>query len=156
VICHPADAPFLRGDARPPPLRRGVGNVYEELMCGIEDRHPSSCPVDEVFEEGAWKWGFTIVPVPGHTEGSSMLWHEPTRTLFSGDAILAGVPPQRWIEGMYLAVPAFSLDVERCRDAVKRFLDHLPPVEVLAAGHGPPITRETSAKLMALRRKVGH
>jgi glyoxylase-like metal-dependent hydrolase (beta-lactamase superfamily II) len=154
VICHPADAPFLRGEATPPALRRGVGNLYEELMCGIEDRWPSHCAIDDVFAEGPWNWGFHIFPVPGHTEGSAMLWHEPTRTLFSGDAIIAGLPPQRWIEGMYLAVPAFSLDVEGCRDAVKRVLRDLPPTDALCSGHGPPITRDTTAKLARLRLSV--
>jgi glyoxylase-like metal-dependent hydrolase (beta-lactamase superfamily II) len=101
VICHENDAAALSGRVSAPPLVRkdaeavsqfGRQRFYERWLCSYEDHAPAHCEVDELYDEGAWKWGFRIVPVPGHTEGSVMLYHEPTRTLFSGDAILVGTP----------------------------------------------------------------
>jgi glyoxylase-like metal-dependent hydrolase (beta-lactamase superfamily II) len=150
VCCHRHDAACLRGACAPVRLGgRGRGRLYEEVLCAVEDLAPARCDIDEVFDEGPWKWGFHVVPTPGHTEGSVMLWHEPTRTLFSGDAILAG--PLRWIERLALAVDGFSLDVDACHAAVQRYLRDLPPVGVLASGHGPAVTRDPADKLLALR-----
>jgi len=147
VICHRHDEPFLTGTAKPPALRRGIGTFYEELLCVIEDRWPARCEIDEVFDDGIWKWGFRIIPTFGHTEGSVMLYHEPTKTLFSGDSILTGIPPFRSLERLHLAVPSFSNDYQSCRESVRRFLKERLPIDTLCSGHGPAVTLEVSKKL---------
>lgn len=168
VICHANDAAALTGRVSPPPLVRhdaearalfGKQRLYERVLSAYEDRAPALTEVDELFDEGAWKWGFRVVPVPGHTEGSVMLYHEPTRTLLSGDSILVGDPLSRVFGSAFglahpkqlrLAEPGFSQDPVSAHLAVKRFLRHLPPVEVLAAGHGPAIDEAVQAQLMRL------
>ena len=152
VVCHERDVPELTGQAKPAPMVPGARWPHEKLLCAIEDRFPARCEVDEAFSDGALAHGFRVVHVPGHTSGSAMLHHEPTGTLFAGDAILAGIPPLRLFEYPRLAVPGFSSDVERCRQRVREFLEELPPTEVLCSGHGPPITREVGRKLSRLRR----
>jgi glyoxylase-like metal-dependent hydrolase (beta-lactamase superfamily II) len=160
VICHENDAQVLAGNKTPPPLCRdaaatrelGKQRFYEKWLCSYEDHAPAHCQVDELYDEGAWKWGFRIVPVPGHTEGSVMLYHEPTATLFSGDAILVGLPLMRASKKLRLAEPGFSQDVDSCRLAVKRFLKHLPRTEVLCSGHGPAVDEGTQQKLLRLLR----
>lgn len=180
VICHENDAGPLSGRVSPPPLVRkdtealslyGKQRIHERLLCAYEDRAPALCEVDELYEEGAWKWGFRIVPVPGHTEGSVMLYHEPSRTLFSGDAILVGSPLARAAnvlgpkiigkriadqgKKLRLADAGFSQDAPSCHLAVRRFLRHLPPVEVLCSGHGPVLDEATQARLEKLLRETG-
>ncbi len=150
VACGPADAPFLSGQSRPARLARGLAPFYIELLNHVEDRFPAVCPVDERYESGAWRWGFHVVPTPGHTEGSSMLYHEPTATLFSGDSVIVGIPPLRLLKGLSLAVPGFSLDPEVCHAAVRGFLKDMPRVDTLAAGHGPVIRRAAREKLLGL------
>jgi glyoxylase-like metal-dependent hydrolase (beta-lactamase superfamily II) len=151
VICHADDARILSGEKPAPPLKRGVGRFYDEWLCGLEDKYPAVCEVDETYETGAsWKWGFRVVPVPGHTEGSVMLYHEPTATLFSGDAILVGFPLYRSARSLRLAIPAYSLDIESCHRAVRRFLKELPPTEVLCSGHGPALTDAPRQRLLKL------
>jgi glyoxylase-like metal-dependent hydrolase (beta-lactamase superfamily II) len=164
VICHENDAAALSGQVSAPPLVRkdpeqisqfGKQRFYDRWLCAYEDRAPALCEVDELYDEGAWKWGFRIVPVPGHTEGSVMLYHEPSRTLFSGDAILVGNKLTR-ISGagkdrsLHLAESAYSQDAPSCHLAVKRFLRHLPPVDVLCSGHGPALDETTQARLEKL------
>jgi glyoxylase-like metal-dependent hydrolase (beta-lactamase superfamily II) len=150
VFCHPDDAPFLRGE-RTPPRMSGTGKpVFYELLCRIEDRYPSRCTIDGVYEEGRWLWGFRVVPAPGHTEGSVMLFHEETATLFSGDVILAGYGPIRAIEKVRLADRHFTPDLERCQVSVRAFLREMPPVDTLCSGHGPVVHKGVREKLRAL------
>jgi glyoxylase-like metal-dependent hydrolase (beta-lactamase superfamily II) len=150
VICHEHDAPLLSGEAKPARLARGTAWLYEEVLCWFEDKWPARCKVDEALREGEWRHGFEVTGVPGHTEGSAMLYHGPTKTLFSGDTILAGPPPLRSIERLRLAVPGFSVDVETSHKNVRKFLEKLPPTKRLCSGHGPAITADAHEKLRRL------
>jgi glyoxylase-like metal-dependent hydrolase (beta-lactamase superfamily II) len=155
VICHRADAGVLSGAEPAPPLARRGAPIGEDLLCRVEDRFPARCPVDDVYGDGAWRWGFEVVPVPGHTAGSVMLYHAPTETLFSGDAILSSPLALRWFVSLRPAVAGFSLDVEACRDEVRRFLQKLPPVGTLSAGHGPPVVTGADHALLGLLSRLG-
>lgn len=150
VICHEKDAPFLLGEQVPPRMAIGRAPVYQEWLNLFEDRFPARTVVDEVYHDGNWKWGFHVVPAPGHTEGSVMLVHEPTETLFSGDNILAGIPPLRAVEHLSLAAPGFSQDTELCNGHVLRFLKELPSIQTLCSGHGPIVSKNTGQKLKQL------
>lgn len=150
VICHPNDVPTLHGLCPPTSLLYGDEPFYEKALCVIEDHFYPTCQIDECFEEGQWKWGFHVIPTPGHTEGSVMLYHEPTKTLFSGDSILSGIPPLRAIEYLSLAHNGFSLDVELCHESVRTYLKALPETDILSSGHGPVVTKGTSEKLKRL------
>jgi glyoxylase-like metal-dependent hydrolase (beta-lactamase superfamily II) len=150
VYCHRDDAPFLSGAATPAPLTPSARHLHERLLTRFEDRFPARSVVDDVWDDGPWKFGLHAIAVPGHTEGSSMLYHEPSRTLFSGDAILSGPAPLRAFERLRLAVPGFSLDVERCHDEVKRYLRQLPATDTLCSGHGPAVRDDVERKLKQL------
>ena len=153
VSCHENDAGVLRGVKAAPPLAGSVKQrLYERVLSAYEDRAPAFCEIDETFEEGSWKWGFTIIPVPGHTEGSVMIYHEPSQTLFSGDAILVGMPLRRRSKSLRLAEAGFSQDVESCHHAVRRFLRQLPRTQILCSGHGPALDENTEARLVKLLR----
>lgn len=151
IVCHEADAPILEGRA-PAPKICGLANqhLHERLLCYIEDRAPARSKVDEELSEGRWRKSFRVLHVPGHTEGSMMLLHEPTQTLFSGDAILAGIAPLRFFEKLSLAMPGFSLDIPEVHARTKQAIALVPDVKALCSGHGPMITEATSEKLRRL------
>jgi len=150
VACHVADAGELSG-ARPfAPMARWPSWPIDYLLCRIEDRFPARSAVDDVFPDGAWRFGLRVVHVPGHTSGSVMLHHEPTGTLFTGDAVLAGIPPLRWFERPTLAKAVYSSDVARCHMLTRSFLADLPPTRTLCSGHGPAITERVEEKLRRL------
>lgn len=155
VVAHASDAAVLSGRVPAPRLAGRGAALHDEILCRIEDRWPARTEVDEVWSEGAWRHGFRIVPVPGHTDGSVLLHHEPTATLFSGDAILTGVPPMRFFELIRLARRGYSLDVDACREGVLRFVESLPPTETIASGHGPLVARDAHAKLRRLLERRG-
>ena len=150
VICHADDAQVLSGAAPRDKMAKGKARFHEELLCHIEDHFPALSPVDETYGKGDWKWGFHIVEVPGHTPGSVMLHHDATRTLFSGDAILTGIPPVRALEVIRLAEPGFSDDTESCRALVREYLRQMPPTDAVCSGHGPLVHKRASEKLRKL------
>lgn len=150
VVCHAADAPFLDGTASPPPLSGRPMGFFYKVACGLQDLQPAICPIDETFQSGPWKYGFSIHPAPGHTDGQVMIYHRPTRTLFSGDAILAGYPPFRIGQKLRLAMAEYSPNVRMCHETTKRFIMHMPRIERLCPGHGPMLTHEASLKIRAL------
>lgn len=150
VVCHSNDAAILSGRRTRAKLARGQASLVQEALCHFEDNLPAKTKIDEHYSIGEWKFGFHVIPVPGHTEGSVMLYHEPTRTLFSGDAILAGPPPLRSVEKLMLALPGFSLDADQCHSHIHQFLGDLPAIEMLCAGHGPAVKKNTRDKLLQL------
>lgn len=150
VACHQEDAPELTG-ARPPARMPGWPALpHDWLLCRIEDRFPARTPVDEAFGDGPWRHGLRVFHVPGHTAGSVLLHHEPTGTLFSGDSILAGIPPLRVFERPALAKRVYSADVGRSHALARAFVADLPAVRTLCSGHGPAITERVAEKLRAL------
>jgi glyoxylase-like metal-dependent hydrolase (beta-lactamase superfamily II) len=147
VVCHEYDAPFLSGGRQPPRLRHGAGSRLEETICRLEDFRPARSVVDEAIGAGRLRDDFVVYPAFGHSEGSVLIHHEPTQTLFTGDALLTGDPPLRFFERFYLAVPAFSVDVENCHRLTMDFLRDPPPIRQLCAGHGPFVGRAADVKL---------
>ncbi len=147
IVCHSEDAAVIEGRTHAPKLCRGLGPFYTELLCAIEDRFPVKTRVDEVYEEGTWKWGFQVLHTPGHTEGSVMLFHEPSKTLFSGDSIVSGPPPFRSFEVLKPAFKEFSMEHERCHETAKKWIDTLPEIQTLCSGHGPAVQEHVTEKL---------
>lgn len=154
VCCHENDAVYLSGEKTPPKLKRGIGNPMDELLCGMEDKHPAGCHVDEAFGLGTWKDGFYIYDAFGHTQGSVIIYHEPTRILFTGDALLTGYPVASFWEHFYLAVPAYSNDVQGCHKSVKALLKDPPDVDQICAGHGPFVGMNAQVKLKKFYESV--
>ncbi len=154
VACHELDARELSGRAAPLPMVPGARWPHERLLCLLEDHFPARCDIDETFTDGATMRGFRVFHIPGHTNGSVILHHEATGTLFTGDVIVAGIPPLRLLEYPRLAVRGFSCDVELCHARARAFLEDLPPTEVLCSGHGPPIVGDVEKKLARLRLPV--
>lgn len=150
VICHEEDAPILSGKAPRPLMAKDKTSWIQKCLCHIEDFFPAQCPIDDVFFEGQWKWDFRIVSTPGHTEGSSMLYHEKRKVLFSGDSIVAGLWSMKWIEKLSLAQTGFSYDVERCHQHIKEFIREQPPIEMICSGHGPVVQKNPLQKMLKL------
>ena len=153
VYCHEREADALCGLAPPPRLGGRGALLPHEVLCRIEDRWPARTPIDGVFGQGPFRWGFHALEVGGHTPGSVLLWHEPTATLLTGDSLLTGIPPVRAIERLRLAVPEYSIDVRAAHTSTLARVADLPRVAAIAPGHGPLVTRDVATKLRALARR---
>lgn len=150
VICHAAAAPYLEGATAAVPLADRELSFPYKAVCMLQDLFPAHSPVDELFTEGHWKWGFDVIPTPGHTDGTVMLLHRPTGTLFSGDSILGCYWFRRNGSGLRLAMPEFSPDVSGCRTAVRDFIADATGIKRLCPGHGPFVDDHVAEKLSQL------
>ncbi len=83
---------------------------------------------DRAVVEGCPDW--EIIHCPGHTDCSTSLWNEKTRTLISGDAVLS-VGGRAWFNPEVSDVTASERTEARLRAL---------PVEHLLPGHGRPIS----------------
>jgi glyoxylase-like metal-dependent hydrolase (beta-lactamase superfamily II) len=92
VYAHPLEHPYLEGRQSYPPPNPGAGGGSMALLSPLFPRQPVdlgnrllSLPADGAvpFMPG-WRW----LATPGHAPGHVSLWHEGTRTLIAGDAIV--------------------------------------------------------------------
>ncbi len=152
VICHESDADALSGAREPMRLSGRGAPLLHEFLCNVEDRFLARCTVDEHLTAGDWRWGFEVVHVGGHTEGSVLLLHRPTGALFTGDALLAGAPAQRVRANLQLAMPVYSVDAAACRRAVLGYLATTPDIKKLCSGHGPMVEAGLGRRLQRFRQ----
>jgi glyoxylase-like metal-dependent hydrolase (beta-lactamase superfamily II) len=116
--------------------------------CGVPEEHalkpeehvaysnrPSfGIPIETVRPGGTLTYGghtLSVVDLAGHTPGQAGLWHEPTKSLFSGDHVLNRISPNittwDW-ERDYLAI--FCGNLKRVRSM---------PIQHLYPAHGTPL-----------------
>ncbi len=99
VYAHPDDAPAIDGKQ---PFVKITPERVEQLRqqmspsdFGLFERtflHPTRPNVDRTYADGETLpigGGLTVIHTPGHTPGHVSLYHQPTRTLIAGDAMVA-------------------------------------------------------------------
>jgi glyoxylase-like metal-dependent hydrolase (beta-lactamase superfamily II) len=103
-------------------------------------KHPP-CPVDATLEDGDTVGPVRVIHAPGHTPGHLAFWWPDRKVLFAGDAIATyPVFAPGW--------PVFTLNPTQHRASLIR-MSELDP-EVLAVGHGDPITAGAAVRLRFL------
>jgi len=103
-------------------------------------KHPP-CPVLSTLEDGDMVGPVRVLHTPGHTPGHLGFWWPERRILFAGDAIATyPVFEAGW--------PAFNLNPTQQRISIRRMADL--EAEVLAVGHGDPITGGAAERLRSL------
>jgi glyoxylase-like metal-dependent hydrolase (beta-lactamase superfamily II) len=60
---------------------------------GISRMDDRFTDLDEANALGVGQYSLTVVPVPGHTPGNTMLWLESQKIMFTGDHILFDISP---------------------------------------------------------------
>jgi glyoxylase-like metal-dependent hydrolase (beta-lactamase superfamily II) len=117
-----------------------------QLGCALGfGKHPP-CPVDRTLGDGDRAGPLEVIHTPGHTPGSLSFHWAARRVLFTGDAVVTWpYPAPGW--------PSFTLNAAQQRASLAR-LAALDDVEVLAVGHGAPVTRDGAARLRALASEL--
>jgi glyoxylase-like metal-dependent hydrolase (beta-lactamase superfamily II) len=154
IYSHSWEADIIAGErtAQPVPLwpmrpPQAYWRVYH-LQLGAalgRGKHPP-CPVDEPLGEQALKDESTVGPVrvihtPGHSPGHLAFYWPERQVLFAGDAIATyPIFAAGW--------PAFTLNPVQHRASLERMaqLD----VDVVAVGHGEPITEGAAERMRSL------
>ena len=103
-------------------------------------KHPP-CPVGSTLKDGDMVGPVRVLHTPGHTPGHLAFWWPERRILFAGDAIATyPVFEAGW--------PAFNLNPTQQRTSIRRMADL--EAEVVAVGHGDPITGGAAERLRSL------
>ena len=149
VYSHEWEADIIAGErpAQPVtifqmrPLRTYWRVYYLQFGAALgRGKHPP-CPVDSTLKDGDTVGPVRVLHTPGHTPGHLAFWWPEHRVLFAGDAIVTyPVFEAGW--------PAFNLNPTQQRNSLRRMADL--GAEVLAVGHGEPITAGATQRVLSL------
>ena len=146
VLAHAWEADVVAGEREAQRVRlrpEAPLRAYPlQLGCALGlGKHPP-CPVDRTLQDGDRVGPLQVIHTPGHTPGSLSFYWPERRVLFTGDVLVTWPSPAPgW--------PSFTLNPAQHRASVAR-LAAVADAEVLAVGHGPPITADGAARARAL------
>jgi glyoxylase-like metal-dependent hydrolase (beta-lactamase superfamily II) len=109
------------------------------------DKHPP-CPVDEVLVDGAQAGPLTVVHTPGHTPGHLAFFWPERKLMVTGDIVATWPDLSPGWKG-------FTLDMAEHLNSVRRMAGFQP--EILAVGHGDPVTQIGHEHLLKLVEQAG-
>ncbi|HEV2743362.1 MAG TPA: MBL fold metallo-hydrolase [Rubrobacter sp.] len=149
VYSHEWEADIIAGERTAQPVTivpmRPLGTYWRVyyLQFGAalgRGKHPP-CTVDSTLNDGDTVGPVRVLHTPGHTPGHLAFWWPEHRALFAGDAIATyPVFEAGW--------PAFNLNPTQQRTSLRRMADL--GAEVLAVGHGEPITAGATQRVLSL------
>jgi glyoxylase-like metal-dependent hydrolase (beta-lactamase superfamily II) len=149
VYSHEWEADIIAGERTAQPVTiipmRPLGTYWRVyyLQFGAalgRGKHPP-CTVDSTLNEGDTVGPVRVLHTPGHTPGHLAFWWPEHRVLFAGDAIATyPVFEAGW--------PAFNLNPTQQQTSLRRMADL--GAEVLAVGHGEPITAGATQRVLSL------
>ena len=93
-------------------------------------------PVDRRLHEGDEVAGFTVLDVPGHSEGHIAFWRESDRVLVLGD-VLNNMDVMTGLPGLREPKWFFTPDPARNRESIRKLAALEPALAVF--GHGAPL-----------------
>jgi len=143
VLAHEVEAPFITQESRLPSPRSGV--LARLLNTFLEPlSRPEPCSVDQTLKhgdaiEGA---GLTVIHVPGHSPGSICLYHNETRSLFTGDALINMFGKVRG------PVKPFCSDVREAHRSLARLAEL--DVETIYFSHGETVREGANEKIRSV------
>lgn len=150
VLAHVRDAAVLTDEAPRPPLVPRSGDRIAWFMAQIENRTRTRVLVDHALQDREAVGSLSVHHVPGHTEGSVFYHHDRTRSLLSGDTLLAAVPPFTIEQRMCLPHPDFAVSITQALASLRAFHASGPAYDNLLAGHGRPILGRARERAEAL------
>jgi glyoxylase-like metal-dependent hydrolase (beta-lactamase superfamily II) len=125
VLAHEEDKPYIEGDKTP--IKMNPERVAKMLESLPEEQRqkiqallgtPVTAKVDKTIEDGEvlpYCGGITVIFTPGHTPGHVSLYHHQTKTLITGDALVAA-------NGELLGPsPQATPDMETALKSIKKF-----------------------------------
>lgn len=147
VYSHEWEADIIAGDrmAQAVTLRPQRYLVTWFAQAGVSlARHPP-CPVDVIVHDGDRVGPVQVVHTPGHSPGHLAFYWPERRILFAGDAVATW--PEFWAGWR-----GFVLNARQNRESVHRMAELEP--EIIAVGHGDPITRNGPERMQALANQI--
>nr|WP_240762340.1 MBL fold metallo-hydrolase [Paenibacillus thalictri] len=141
VSAHELEKPYIQGDQRLlkftdeaiASIDRMPEQVPESFRKGLKAimLNPPRAKVDRLVqgeERLPWCGGITVIDTPGHTPGHISLYHEPSRTLIAGDALVVR-------DGkLYGSEPGTTLDLTAAQTSIAKLCGR--EMETVVCYHG--------------------
>jgi glyoxylase-like metal-dependent hydrolase (beta-lactamase superfamily II) len=150
VYYHVGDQPFLTRSTATQGIRGWLGkHVPEEgvlvLLRGLlEEAAPEAVMANHLVTDGEIIEGaFRVLATPGHTSGHVAYMHEPSRTLFCGDALAVVAKRIR------LMARPVTPDLPAAKTSALRCLRE--QAEIICPGHRAPLTENVGRECRRLQ-----
>ncbi|MFD0714863.1 MBL fold metallo-hydrolase [Paenibacillus sp. GCM10027626] len=142
IMCSAVEQPYIQGDKRlvkltaesieravaalPPETPDQWRNAFRATL-----EQPPAAKVDQIIAGGEvlpYAGGITVIDTPGHTPGHISLYHERSRTLIAGDALIVA-------DGqLYGSNPNFTVDPAMARQSLQTLAQY--PIDNVICYHG--------------------
>jgi glyoxylase-like metal-dependent hydrolase (beta-lactamase superfamily II) len=150
VYYHAGDEPFLTRRSAASGIRGWMGKRIPEegvlvLLRGLlEEASPEPVTANHLVIDGEIVEGeFRVLATPGHTKGHVAYVHEPTRTLFCGDALAVVADRLRLMARPVTPdLPAATISALRCLRE---------PVDFICPGHRSPLVKNVRQQCQGLQ-----
>jgi glyoxylase-like metal-dependent hydrolase (beta-lactamase superfamily II) len=148
VYCHAWESDIVTGGRAQQcmPLRPMRPLILWPFQVGSRFTRHRPSPVDHTLADGDEVGPLTAIQTPGHTPGHLAFYWPEQRALFAGDALVT------WPD-FAPGWPGFNLNREQNWTSVVRMAEL--DAEILAVGHGDPITVGGADRLRTLVQEAG-
>ena len=154
VLAHEAEKPYIQGDkplikaeaAKNLKLSETLSEEQRRQLQGIFS-NPPKAPVDKTIADGEelpYCGGIIVIYTPGHTPGHICLYHKPSKTLVTGDALTAN-------DGVLSGPnPSATHDMQEADKSVKKLAQY--EIETIICYHGGVVSKEAQKQILRLAR----
>lgn len=154
LITHREEKPYITGEKRlikmtPERLAKMFESVPDSQRTEEENKFLESLRsnVDQAVGDGEvlpYCGGITVIHTPGHTPGHICLYHNPSKTLITGDALNV-------VDGQLVGPnPVFSADMEMAKNSVQKLTGY--DIETVICYHGGVYRDNVNERLRELAK----
>jgi glyoxylase-like metal-dependent hydrolase (beta-lactamase superfamily II) len=154
VLAHEVEKPYIQGDK---PLIKAEAARKSKLFDSLPEEqrrkilavfaNPPKAMVDRTIEDGEelpYCGGIIVIHTPGHTPGHICLYHKPSKTLVTGDALTAN-------EGQLSGPnPSATYNMDEANKSVKKLTQY--DIENVICYHGGVFKENVQTELLQLVR----
>lgn len=145
VYSHAWEADIIAGERAPQQVswrpQDPIVTYHFQIGNNLNISKHVPCAVDRTVVDGDQVGPLTVAHTPGHTPGHLAFWLPAPRILFCGDAV---VTSPKFMAGW----PGFVLNKRQHAASLHKLAGY--DAEILAFGHGEPITVDAAARLRGL------
>lgn len=152
VLAHEEDKPYIEGDKplikmNPERMAKMLESLPEEQRQKIQALFgtPQSAKVDTTLTDGevlSYCGGITVIFTPGHTPGHISLYHQKSKTLITGDALVA-------VNGALLTPNSRNTpDMATALQSIKKFTKY--DIDTVICYHGGVFKENANKRLAEL------